>query len=456
MGRANVKRRALAATAFVAVLVLGVLAAARPSRPRTSAGTGAPAARGGAAAAPVPAVAVADPRTLAPLTLAERSPAADELFAAKIERFVIDLNRASKAGAPADAALAGAERAITDEDARRILGDEASGALREVARAARAAAFASADDEASVEALDGSVARLDDALLARGMPYFVDDSVLRTRDGSRRLVILYEYAVLGAGLFASEATRVRTVRLRRIDRLNFSQNVLGFVNPRRATAVVLLTPIDEQVDRHVLPALADGAPMPLTSSRDVAPPAALGALGDRGGACARAELAGLEEPAIRAAFADSVERHEAQHRLDAVSPIPMPAPVEALVRGEGRDADDLRDVVKNELSAYVAQIARETRTPCTTATLLARFAANPKTRGSTESAAAVIAVDALARELGGREGAPLVERARLDEARLVRAHATIAAAPPEAINGAARRAWARLFGRPLAPLEPVP
>jgi len=51
-----------------------------------------------------------------------------------------------------------------------------------------------ADDVPSVTALDVAVARLDNALLAPKLPYFVDANVIRSRDRERRLVLLYEFA----------------------------------------------------------------------------------------------------------------------------------------------------------------------------------------------------------------------------------------------------------------------
>jgi hypothetical protein len=166
----------------------------------------------------------------------------------------------------------------------------------------------------------------------------------------------------------------------------------------------------------------------------------------------RAELADLDDVGPAAA---SVERHEAQHRLDALQLLRMPPQIDALVRGDSSAAEDVRDAVKNELSAYVAQIARDDRPPRTTFTLLVRFLVNPRTRSSTESFVAAIATAELARELGIAGASPLLARGRLDEARLIHAHRSSSAVPPAALTGAARKVWARLFGRELATLTLV-
>lgn len=158
---------------------------------------------------------------------------------------------------------------------------------------------------------------------------------------------------------------------------------------------------------------------------------------------------------LRDAFADSVERHEAQHRLDAIRGLEMPSQVERLVRGSGALAANVRDGVKNELSAYVAQIARDDRLARTTFTLLVRFLVNPKTRSSTESYAAIVATEERAQELGATDVGSLVLRGRLDEDRLARAHRAITAVPPAKLADAVRHVWKRLFGRDLAALERV-
>ena len=484
--------------------------------------------------------AVLDRRTLEPVTLLLPTSLADDVFAKRLATFVVALDKASKgAGAsPAAADLAAAEQGLLgDEAVRGALGDAAVAALREVVIAAKGASRARVTDEASVTTLDLAVAHLDNELLAARLPYFVDASVIITRDRSRRIVLLYGFAIAGTSLYASGADRVRAVRLRRLDHLNWSHTVLGFVNLLRAQAVVLLDPIEDQLAKYVLPALAPGAPMLLhrqEGADDSRPPSATAvAIGAKAGEVARAELGGLpgveadvarqvgealrerrglydqwnrgsttelglgvkppkglaldlaafaqrteglveksdletlqaiqarlEQPdagrtygALRDAFADSVERHESQHRLDAMTHLKMSAAVQGVVHGDGPSVATIRNGVNNELSAYLAQIARDPKMPRTTYSLLVRFVVNPRTRVSSEGIAGVILTEALARELKVVDVAPLVVNRRLDEERLVRAHRAITDAKAEDVAAAARRAWSSLFGRELLPLD---
>lgn len=416
--------------------------------------------RAGAAGPVVAAVpAIEDAATLVPMTLAPQTPEADEVLGNRLMAFSIALDRSH--GREAGVELAAAEAALLGDDVRAALGQGPADALRHLVQVAKASAKAPPLDEASVTAIDVATAQLDNALLAARQPYFVDTSVMTSRTrtgGDQRIIVFYEFAVADSNLYANNTSRVRALRVRRLDRLNWKHTSLGFVNPHRAQAAVLLDQVDEQLARHIVPALAAGAPMTLVTHEEDA--ARLGAthttISMRAGELARMELSGLSEAELRDVLADSIERHEVQHRLDVVRPLPLPAVVQSLFRGTSRRADDLRDAVKNELSGYLAQIARDERMPRTMLTLLLRFALNPRTRGSTEAHVAVITAEELAAELGIRGVTPLVTRGRVDEARLVRAHQELTAVAPGMLRLAARRAWSRLFERELEVLSLVP
>lgn len=519
----NRKRLAAIAAALVAVaLVVGLLV--RQARKT---------AKGNTENAPA---AVEDRRTLEPVTLLPPTSAGDDVIGKRLAAFVVALDKASRAASassvPAD--LRAAERGLRGDDAvAAALGDAAAAALGEAVGVAKAVSMARVDDETSVAALDLAVARLDNELLAARLPYFVDASVIVTRDRSRRIVLLYGFAITSTSLYASGADRVRAVRLRRLDHLNWSHTVLGFVNLLRAQAVVLLDPIEEQLAKYVLPALAPGAPMAFGGDESKPPSASAVAIGAKAGEIARAELGGLpgveadvarqvgealrerrglyeqwnrgsttelglgvkppkglaldldafaqrteglvekrdletleaiqarlEQPdagrtygALRDAFGDSVERHESQHRLDAMTHLKMSKAVRDVVHGDSAAVATIRNGVNNELSAYLAQIARDPKMPRTTYSLLVRFVVNPRTRVSSEGIAGVILTEALARELNVADVTPLVVNRRLDEERLVRAHGAITDAKAEDVALAARRAWASLFGRELLPLD---
>src|SRR5690606_30023315 len=76
----------------------------------------------------------------------------------------------------------------------------------------------------------------------------------------RRSVLLFSFDVHRIVLYRSGGHDVRTLRVRRLDTLNWSYNLLGFTAPQRRDAVVL----DDKVDEHLLellPALAEDVSM---------------------------------------------------------------------------------------------------------------------------------------------------------------------------------------------------
>jgi hypothetical protein len=252
------------------------------------------------------ASAVEDPATLEPLSFAPRSPAGDEIFGKRMATFTIALDQARgdpDAGPGTD--LGRAMSALAMDDVKAAIGERAATALDGVAKAALEASRATFDDETKADALEIAVAKLDNALITARLPYFVDTSVMVDRGRSRRLVVLYGFAIVSSSLYASSGSRVRAVRVRRIDKLNWSHNLLGFVKPRRLQAIVLLDQIDEQLVNHVLPALAEGAGMPLLAPEASTVPVSKEAAGisERAGAQTREEvlaLPGIDAAAVNA------------------------------------------------------------------------------------------------------------------------------------------------------------
>ena len=490
-----------------------------------------------------------DPATLEPITMHAPLPVADDIFSSRLLRFTIALDGAPRAadagpdaGVPQSAELTQAEEALRTDDIRESLGPRGATAMQELIAAAKTAASAAPEDQPSVDAFEIATARLDNALVAAGLPYFVDASVILDPDKNKRLLLLYEFGIRATFLYASGDARVRSVRLRRLDRLNWSHTLLGFVNPHRIYAVVLLDQIEEQLVTNIVPALAPDASMPMLaneaegdSASPVALPAPTIAIAARAGTTVRAEadavlgsakigavevgealqarralfdkwnarLRGrgtlksppkldvdvdalekelgptipkteLEElrsiqkrlaaPVARkaynvmqAALASSIERHEVQHRLDQITPINAPKALDALIpEGAGKGAGVMRDHVKAELSAYLAQIAREEILTRTTLTMLVRFVADPRVRGSAESYAALIALEELSTEGGIKDVSPIVHDRQLDDTRIDHAHQALTALPPEKLRELAKKVWARLYGRELAPLIALP
>jgi hypothetical protein len=159
-----------------------------------------------------------------------------------------------------------------------------------------------------------------------------------------------------------------------------------------------------------------------------------------------ATLRTLESPLVA-----SIERHEVQHRLDALDEAldVCPAEVAALAPCDA----PLGQRVLAELSAYVAELARGPGMARTNLALLARYLLDPDLVGVAESYAALVAFTGLARELHVRIPESLLGASGLDRAAAARLYQGMRAAPAPALAAAAARVWARLYGRPLPPLR---
>jgi hypothetical protein len=179
------------------------------------------------------------------------------------------------------------------------------------------------------------------------------------------------------------------------------------------------------------------------------------------------ELRGLDErlrePALTAVFtalrdglAASVERHEVQHRLDYASrarvmPQALAERVGPLESGgkERRGAASARA----ELSAYLAELARDARTTRVNFTLIARFLLDKRMHGTPECYAALTVFEGLGAELGTASTAPLLARGAIDRDEVANVYSRLTDLPPERLREGAKRLWEKLFEAPLPELH---
>ncbi|HEU0033236.1 MAG TPA: hypothetical protein VFQ53_21535 [Kofleriaceae bacterium] len=155
----------------------------------------------------------------------------------------------------------------------------------------------------------------------------------------------------------------------------------------------------------------------------------------------------------------TVRRHEAQHGLDddralgtEVEPLRYPPPLAALLGDELDAKGDPRPHVERaraELSGYLSQIANDPATPQLALWHLARHVFAQRGWGSAESYAGVVILEGLARQLDMPLDRSVVERGRIDRARLVPAAVAIAKLPTDRLRAAARSLWVELYDEPF-------
>lgn len=162
--------------------------------------------------------------------------------------------------------------------------------------------------------------------------------------------------------------------------------------------------------------------------------------------------------ALREALAASVERHEVQHRLDARRPPRMPEALAARtgpLLHEGRERRHAA-AARAELSAYLAELARDGRTPRVGLSMVARFLFDRRLHGTAECYAALTIFEELSRALDVRDEAPLLAQRTIDRRAASRVYLALAAAPPDRLRAAAKASWETLFGAKLADLTEGP
>jgi hypothetical protein len=162
--------------------------------------------------------------------------------------------------------------------------------------------------------------------------------------------------------------------------------------------------------------------------------------------------------ALREALAASVERHEVQHRLDAQRPLVMPKALADRVGPAEKNGHERSHAARAraELSAYLAELARDDRTGRVGLGAIARFLFDRRQHGSAECYAALVILEGLASELGVPQEGPLVVGAALDRHAASRLYLALADQPPDRLRAASKRLWERLFAAPLPDLRAVP
>ncbi len=157
------------------------------------------------------------------------------------------------------------------------------------------------------------------------------------------------------------------------------------------------------------------------------------------------------------ALAASVERHEVQHRLDALgpNPPPMPAALEALVGPLEVGGRERRPAAtaRAELSAYLAELARDPLAPRVGLTQIARFLFDRRLHGSPECYAALVILEGLSEGLGGGTPPPILHDRKVDRRAAADVYLALTALPPERLREGARALWEKLFGVPLVELH---
>jgi hypothetical protein len=297
---------------------------------------------------------------------------------------------------------------------------------------------------------------LSDQFAAAGIGYFVDLEVSATQHPT-----LVGYRVEKVTFVRAGRDRVRVLDLRRLTG-EASRPLLGMKPEGLNDPVAMLDQIDEHVKTQLVPVL-QGNPYPLsddawahgTRARSAAFAAGQAVRRELVEAGADAGALDQAQARLRKLVLASVRHHEAQHGLEQEHAPELPA-VLAMLVGPVRDSQGHVSSkaihARNELSAYTSQIASDMWLPQVVLWNMSRHAFRTSRRGTSESYAAVIIIEGLARQLDIPSQGPVLHGGEIDRDRLAQLVAPIAAKSTIELRSAAARLWAELFGEPLVRL----
>ena len=445
------------------------------------------------------------------------------------------IREAEEAVAAHREAIVGAELTSLSAGARKAFADVLDAGL---------AATDGKDGWAERENVFAEAVRTLNRVLARdGIGYFFDAYAAVYPDG-RGEVGLFSFKVVERIRYRQSGgggpALVDALHLRRIDRLNLVQFLLGYTSKRMDVAVILLDKLEQQLATRLLPALRPNADMPLRVDGDPGDEDSTwwAAVKKRSGQHAREAFNGafpgeqqaltelgellfkrvalfeewnarlehrnitLREPEhlevpttyrdqferatsqlsratlddiqerlevasnrkffnrLIARHAASVERHEVQHRLDyGEAEFRVPAALYALLEVDPEDeavkADKSIERTAYELSAYVAELARDPAWLQVNLALLAEHLYDGS--GGAEGYSALLILDGLGEELevfgsGPDALRPLSDKLPIAPEHVAKLHLALMDKPAHELARAAEVLWQRWFDKPLASL----
>ncbi len=168
---------------------------------------------------------------------------------------------------------------------------------------------------------------------------------------------------------------------------------------------------------------------------------------------------------LRDLFAEDVVRHELQHRFDAqktpgcdgtapCATLDIPAPVRNRVGPKSKDeivgVGSMPGRVRNETSAYLAEMARPGGMPKMTILSLLRTVLDREAWGDAYCNTTLVLLDVLGGAFGlVDEGMPLVVSGAVQRASVASLVSILFAKSDDELRGTAAKAWAELYGYPL-------
>ncbi len=305
--------------------------------------------------------------------------------------------------------------------------------------------------------LRGRVQVLSDQLAGLGLGYFA--TVEKT---SKYEPVIAIYRIEKVTFVRAGDELVRVLDTQRVAPVERVHNVLGQKPEGMSDPIVDLDQVSAHVANEYIPML-DGRGYALADDYWTRTPrgrnataAASRAIRRELGVALAADLGDRERAVVRLRklVLASVRHHEAQHAHEQEKQPAYPEELGKLVGplASGGRGNPKAARARNELSAYISQIASDMWLPQAALWNLSRHAFQSSRRGSPESYAAVLVLEGLARQLDIKSPGPAFHNGEIDRDRLADLVVPLASKPTIELRSAAARLWAELFDEPLVRL----
>jgi hypothetical protein len=179
-----------------------------------------------------------------------------QAFGRALPTFLIDVQRELAQEVP-PSALEERARSVLDPKSREILGPKAVDHFEAMLKAQVQLEAAKTGPRELSDLFTREANAFDDEAAARGLPYFLESTLIRSRRDGVTLPVIYAYYVERESQLRGADRAVRALHVRRLDNLNIATAAMGYTKPSSTVALILLDHVEGHLIQYVLPAVVE-------------------------------------------------------------------------------------------------------------------------------------------------------------------------------------------------------
>jgi hypothetical protein len=193
-----------------------------------------------------------------------------QTFGRALPTFLIDVQHDLKQGVPPSALEERAGR-VLDPKSREALGPKAVQHFEAMLRAQVRLEAARTGPRDLDDLFTRESIAFNDEAAARGLPYFLESTLIRYHRDGVTLPVIYAYYVERESHLRGADRAVRALHVRRIDDLNIASAAMGYTRPSSTVALILLDHVEGHLLQYVLPAVAQEGDTVLVDTESLDP-----------------------------------------------------------------------------------------------------------------------------------------------------------------------------------------